>query len=233
MLAGGDRLDGATRGDVGEQRLLVRAQLGVVGDGAHKRLHDRGVQHRAAGRDVSDGARQLVAFGHVVFQEVGVAGGAVSEERHGILRVVVLREDDYAGAGVSFAELLGRVDPLALKVGGHPDVGHEHMGGQGFGAGDELAVVAGGPDDREVGFESEQRPDAFAHDHVVVSQEDGDGTLWGPAVGHSASGTQPGLGHKGGRLHGLVVPAPPRSTSGPAPRHDGWVAARLAGLRAG
>ena len=44
------------------------------------------------------------------------------------------------------------------------------------GARDQLVVVAGGPDDLEVGLDREQRADALAHDHVVVGEEDRDAT---------------------------------------------------------
>ena len=47
--------------------------------------------------------------------------------------------------------------------------------------GDQLVVVVGGPHDLEVGLEAEQRPDALAHDHVVVGEEHGD-----PAIRHAA-----------------------------------------------
>ena len=37
--------------------------------------------------------------------------------------------------------------------------------------GDQLVVVAGGPDDLEVGLHREQRPHALADDDVVVGEE--------------------------------------------------------------
>ena len=64
--------------------------------------------------------------------------------------------------------------PSRWKVGRHADVGDEHLRRGGLGAGDQLVVVAGGPDDLEVGLDREQRPHALADDHVVVGEEDGD-----------------------------------------------------------
>ena len=78
--------------------------------------------------------------------------------------------------GMALAELLRRVDPFPLERRRHADVGHEHLGRGGVGPGDQLVVVAGGPDDLEVGLDREQRPHALAHDHVVVGEEDRDAT---------------------------------------------------------
>ena len=97
---------------------------------------------------------ELVALGDAVLQQVGVAGRAVGEQRDRVLGVVVLREDDDAGAGVALAQLLGRVDALVLEARRHADVGDEHLGRGGFGAGDELVVVAGDADDLEVRLEA-------------------------------------------------------------------------------
>ena len=168
--------------DLLEQGLLVGGQPADPGDRVHERLDDRRVEHRAAGGDLAHGPGELVALGDAVLEEVGVAGGAVGQQRDRVLRVVVLRQHDDAGAGVALAELLGRVDALPLERGRHPDVGHEHLRGGGGGAGDQLVVVAGGPDDLEVGLDREQGPDALADDDVVVRQEDGD------AVGVGARG---------------------------------------------
>ena len=76
--------------------------------------------------------------------------------------------------GVALAQLLGGVDALALEGGRHADVGDEHLGRGGGGAGDQLVVVARGPDDLEVGLDREQRAHALADDDVVVGEEDGD-----------------------------------------------------------
>ena len=146
----------------------------MPGDRVHERLDDRRVEHRSAGRDLAHRAGELVALGDAILQEVRVPGRAVGEERDRVLGVVVLREHDDAGAGVALAQLLGGVDALPLEGGRHADVGHEHLGRGGGGARDQLVVVAGGPDDLEVGLDREQRPHALADDDVVVGEEDGD-----------------------------------------------------------
>ena len=66
--------------------------------------------------------------------------------------------------------------PFALEGGRHADVGDEHLRRGGRGPGDQLVVVARGPDDLEVGLDREQRAHALAHDHVVVGEEDRDAT---------------------------------------------------------
>ena len=85
------------------------------GDRLHERLDDLRVEHRAAGRDLAHGARELVALGDAVLQEVGVARRAVGEQRDRVLGVVVLRQHDHAGARVALAQLLRRVDALLLE----------------------------------------------------------------------------------------------------------------------
>ena len=115
MLRGGDRLDRPAFGDLLEEALLVGGEPADARDRMHERLDDLGIEHRSAGRDLAHRARELVALGDAVLEEVRVAGRAVGEQRDRVLGVVVLREDDDAGAGVALAELLGRVD--ALRAG--------------------------------------------------------------------------------------------------------------------
>ena len=100
----------------------------VVGVRLHERLDDLRVDHRPAGRDLAHGAGELVALGDAVLEQVGVAGGAVGEERDRVLGVVELREHDDPGAGVALADLLRRVDALLLEVRRHADVGDQTWG---------------------------------------------------------------------------------------------------------
>ena len=79
--ARGDRLDRPALGDLVEQLLVGGGEPAVVGDRLHQRLDDLRVEHRPAGRDLAHGAGELVALGDAVLQEVGVAGGAVAEQR--------------------------------------------------------------------------------------------------------------------------------------------------------
>ena len=126
--------------------------------GAHQRVDDLGVEHRAAGGHRADGLDQLVALGHPVLQQVGVAGGALGQQRDGVLGVVVLGQDHDAGAGVALAHLLGRLDALVLEGGRHADVGDDDLGLGLGGAGDQLVVVGGDADDLEVGLRSRAGP---------------------------------------------------------------------------
>ena len=115
VLRGGDRLDRPALGDLLQQLLLVGGQPADPGDRVHERLDDRGVEHRAAGRDLAHGPGELVALGDAVLEQVRVARGAVGEQRDRVLGIVVLREHDHAGARVALAQLLGGVD--ALRAG--------------------------------------------------------------------------------------------------------------------
>ena len=124
----GDGLDRLALGDHAEQLLLGRAEPAVGGHRPHQRLDDGGVERGAAGGHGPDGVDELVALGDVVLQQVAVAGGALGQQRDRVLGIVVLGEDHDAGAGVALADLLGRVDALALERRRHPDVGHEHLG---------------------------------------------------------------------------------------------------------
>ena len=48
------------------------------------------------------------------FKQVRVAGGALGEQRDGVLGVVVLAEDHDTGAGMTLADLLAGVDALRM-----------------------------------------------------------------------------------------------------------------------
>src|SRR2546426_2886417 len=75
---------------------------------------------------------------------------------------------------MSLAHLLGGLDPLALKGGWHPDIGHDHLGRRLFGAGHQPVVVAGHADYLHVRGAANQRPNPLADDQVVIRQEYGD-----------------------------------------------------------
>ena len=132
---------------------------------------DRGVEHRAAGGHLADGPGELVALGDPVLQQVGVPGRALGQERDGVVGVVVLREDDDAGAGVALADLLAAVDALVLEVRRHADVGDDHLRGGRVGARDQPVVVLGDANDLQVGLALEHRPHALADDDAVVGEE--------------------------------------------------------------
>ena len=72
---------------------------------------------------------------------------------------------------MDLADLLGGVDPLALEVRRHADVGHDHVGVQLGGAGDEAVVVLGDANHLDVGIARQHRPHALADDRTVVGQE--------------------------------------------------------------
>ena len=151
-----------------------RAQPAGAPHGVHQGADDHRVEHRAAGGDLADRPRQLVALGDAVLQQVGVPGRALRQQRHGVLGVVVLAEDHDAGARMDLADLLDGVDALALEVRWHADVGDDDVGVQLGGAGDERVVVLGHADHLDVGIAGQHRPHPFPDDGAVVGQEHSD-----------------------------------------------------------
>ena len=93
-----------------------------------QRIDDGRIERVPAGGHGPDGVHQLVPLGDVVLQEVPVAGRALGQQGHGVLRVVVLGEDHDPGARMTLAHLLGRVDAFAVEGRGHPDVGDQDLG---------------------------------------------------------------------------------------------------------
>ena len=180
----GDGLDRLALGDHAQELLLGRRQTAVRGHRSHEGVDDRGVERVAPGGDGADRVDQLVALGDVILQQVAVAGRALGQQRDGVLRVVVLREDHDAGAGMALAHLLGRVDALAVEGRRHPDVGDEDLGLQRGGTLDDLVVVRGHPDDLEVRVPLDQGADTLADDEVVVGQEHRDRARSSRFVGH-------------------------------------------------
>ena len=178
----GDRLDGAPAGDHLEQFVVVGAEPAGPSDRVDQCRHDDGVEHRSAGGHLSDRPGELVALGDAVLQQVGVPGGTLGEQRHRVVGVVVLAEDDDAGAGVALADLLARVDALGLEVRRHADVAHDDVGMGLAGAGDERVVVLGDADHLDVGVALQHGAHAGADDRAVVGEKDGDGPHWRPTL---------------------------------------------------
>ncbi len=169
----GDGLDRASCGDELEQALVLGAQPARA-HRAHQRRHDHRVEHRATRGDLADRPRQLVAFGDAILEQIGVAGGALGQQRHRVLRIVELAEDHDTGPGVALADLLGGVDPFALEVRWHPDVADDDVRLRRAGAGDESVEVFGHSDDLDIGVTGEQRSNALADDDAVVGEKDPD-----------------------------------------------------------
>jgi hypothetical protein len=72
---------------------------------------------------------------------------------------------------VALAHQLCRLDALPGEVGGHPDVGDDHLWVGRDGTLDQFVIVGSDADDVEVVLEVEEGLDALAHDEVVVGQE--------------------------------------------------------------
>ena len=169
----GNRLDGLAFRQHLEELFLIRSEIGPQAGGSHQRLDDPGIEHRAAGRHLADGSKQLIAVRHPVLQQVGVAGRAFTQQGDGVIRLVVLGEHDDTGARVALSNLLRRFDPLPLEGRRHPDIGDDHLRRRPLRAGHEFVVVAGDANHLHVGRGADQGPNALPHDQVVVGQEYG------------------------------------------------------------
>src|SRR5215469_9769025 len=83
---------------------------------------------------------------------------------------------------MALAYLPGGVDALALETRRHPDVGDEHLRPGSLGAADELVEVGGHPDHAQVLTGVDEGADSFAHDQVVVREENADRAVRAYAV---------------------------------------------------
>jgi hypothetical protein len=135
----------------------------------------------------------LIALGDPVFEQVGVAGRALGEQRHRVLGVVVLAQDHHASPRMALADLLAGVDPFRLEMGRHADVTDDHVGVGRLGAGDEAVVVLGDADDTHIAVAAEHGAHAGADDRAVVGEKHGD-LAHGPQCdrpGHAVRGRHP------------------------------------------
>ncbi len=165
------RLDRLALGELGQQRILLGREIGVVAHGREEGRDDLGIEHRSAGRHVADGAGQAAPIRHAVLEQIGVTRGTIAQQRYRIVRFVVLREHHDACAWIALADELGGLDALVLEGRRHADVGHHDLGPGGVGRGQQLVEVGRHADDLEVRLEAEQRPRPLPHQHVVVRKK--------------------------------------------------------------
>ena len=105
--------------------------------------------------------------------------------------------------------------PSSWKVGRHADVGHEHLWPRGVGGRQQLVEVGRRADDLQVALESEQRPDAFAHQQVVVGQQHRDRPV-ALVIAHAVIDGPTAAGATRGRTsRAAVMPASPRGRRSP------------------
>ena len=178
----GDRLDRLALGDHAEQFLLGGQQAAVRDDRGDQRFDDRRVEGGAAGRHHADRVDQLAALGDAVLEQVAVAGRALGQQRDRVLGVVVLGEHHDPGPRVALAHLAGGVDALARERRRHPDIGDEHLRPGGLGPADQLVEVGGYADHVQVLTGVDEGADTFAHDQVVVREENTDRAVRACAV---------------------------------------------------
>jgi hypothetical protein len=154
--------------------LIGRGELVGVAGRCDECGDDLRIEHRTPGGHLADRPGQPVAVTDPVLEEVREARGAVGEQRDGVLRLVVLREDHGAGPRQPPADLLGGLDALVLEARRHPDVGDDDLRAQPGGGLDELVVVGGEADDLDVGVAVEEHPHALTDYEVVVGEHDTD-----------------------------------------------------------
>ena len=148
----GDGLDRFALGDHLQQRIVLGVEAAGAAHRADECADHGGVEHRAAGGDFTNRPGQLVALGDAILEQVGVAGGALRQQRDRVVGVVVLAEDDDARAGMALADELARLDAFAMEVGWHADVADHDVRRRGLCAGDETIVILCLADDLEVGL---------------------------------------------------------------------------------
>jgi hypothetical protein len=68
-----------------------------------------------------------------------------------------------------------RANPLVAAVGGHPDVGHDHVRSLGLDDFQQGVEVTTARDDLDIPIQLEQPLDALAHDEAVLGKDDADG----------------------------------------------------------
>jgi hypothetical protein len=141
--------------------------------GLEQRGHDLGVEHGPARPHLVDGLQQPVGVTEPLLEQVGDTGGAVLEELEGVLRVVVLREDHDARAGVVAAHPTRELDALGGEGGGHPDVEDDHVGRVAGEQLEEAARVTCGAEDLEPVDGVEDGAGTLTHEVVVLGDQQG------------------------------------------------------------
>jgi hypothetical protein len=147
---------------------------------------DGGVDRAAARVHLADRARQLVALGDVVLQQIRQTAVAAAEQGQGVGFVVVRGQDHDAGVRMLRSDRVRAVDALQLERGGHLDVGHHDVGLVLLGCGEQRRGVLGHPHDLDVVIRVQERAHAFAYQHVVLTQDDPDAHA---AISFRAGGT--------------------------------------------
>ena len=130
-----------------------------------------GMLRRRHALQAADGPYELVTLGNPVFEQVGVAGSSIGQQRDGVLGIVVLGEDHDAGSGVALADLLRCFDAFSGEIWRHTDVGNHHLGLRLGGAIAEAVEDAGNADDFEIVCQLHECPHAPADQQVVVGQK--------------------------------------------------------------
>ncbi len=142
--------------------------------GGDKRVDDLRVDHRAACRDLGDGADELVDVGDPLLQQVGPPLGPFVEELERVAGLHVLAEDHDADAGVRGPDRLGGADALVGAGRRHPDVGHDDVGLVLGHEGEERIEVFAGADHLDVVVGVEEPGDRLADQIVVFGDDDTD-----------------------------------------------------------
>ncbi len=157
---------------------------GVVTPG--QPFSDHRIDGAAAGVDLADRARELVALRDPVLQQVRQAAVPTAQQRQGVRLVVVGRQHHDAGVRVRRADRMRAVDPLQLERRRHLDVRHDHVRHVLGGGRQQRRRVDRDPHHLDVVVGVQQRPNTLAHEHVVLAKHDPDAHPWLPRAGWPA-----------------------------------------------
>ncbi len=138
----------------------------------HQRLDHDGIDDAASARDLLDRVHDLGGVGDAFLQEVAAPVGALFEERDRVRGFGVLTQHDDADLGLRLPQLERGPDALVGSRRRHADVGQHDVGPVGGRGREQLVVGAARTDHFHLGARVEQLHDAFAHEQVVLGDQD-------------------------------------------------------------
>jgi hypothetical protein len=217
---------GASLGHQPEHLALARRQLlerVAYFPRRNELLNEHGVNDRAATTDAPSGVEKLIDVGDPTLEQVA-APAAARQERHRLRDLDVRRQEEDRRLGELFADRARRVEPLGTVGGRHPDIDDRKVRSALAHELDQCGSVSGLADDL-VPAMLEQLREAFAHQHVVLGNNDSRRSL--TLLGHGESIPQRPLPSQTKRTLLLREAVPYRQREGRRPAHAGnWSGSR-------
>ena len=176
----GDRRVALAGGDLGENLTLARSELAERRSlgarlGAHERLHDLGVDDRAAGRDRLDRPHELGAVVHALLQQICAPVRARVQQRERVGGLRILTEHYNARIRVGLPQDGREPNSLVGLRRWHADVRDHHVGARALDGFEQGVQVPARGDDLDVLVRGEELLDAFPDDEAVLGQGNPDG----------------------------------------------------------